>query len=152
MTIKLPKWEFELQGDEVCSEENCNRPAVYGMERMDGEHAYWCQPHNEIGKLWGQYDWIQGEIYKVKDWHSQVRNTHESAWAGNGGLQHLLILKDEVFDDFILSNKEQHEVTLESLAAALEVACKLTQESIEGIERYLEVAGEYPGDVDDIGD
>jgi hypothetical protein len=137
MTIKLP-WDLELTGTEVCSEEGCARPAVRGFERNNGEKAYDCVPHDEIGRLQGQCDWLDGEIMRVEDWVEQVENASESAWTIIGELKHFLILRDTVHDDSDVPYKEQHKFTLESLGGAVSVARKLTEEELVRQKRHLD--------------
>ncbi len=153
MTIKLPHWGLELQGNEVCSEENCTRPAVYGIKRaIDGENSYQCQPHCEIDGERSGLDFVDGTIETVEDWISQVVNMPESAWTGSRGMKDLLILRDEVSDFVDMPYRWQHECTLKSLSAALDVARKLTQEKIARLEKRLEIEEEYPGDPDGLAD
>ncbi len=141
-----------LEGGEICSKENCTRPAVEGIRTVYNDINYICARHREIGLEQGGLDWIHGEISQVENWLSQLKNTPESVWAGAGSWKHFLILKDEVSEDLNMSYKWQHECTLESLVAALDVARKLTQEKIDLMEKSLAEEDEYPGDVDDIGD
>ena len=127
-----------LEGGEICSEEDCGRPAVYGTDTFRNGLIYNCEGHYEIGLEQGSLDWIADEIMMVEDWLSQVGKMPESAWAGVGDLKHVLILWDEVSEHPAMSYKWQHEGTLRSLAAALDVARKLTQEKIDRLEKRLE--------------
>ncbi len=137
-SVKDP-WGVELRGDEVCSKEGCNRPAVYGHERMCGDVGYNCGPHAEIGLEQGALDWIDGEVDQAKEWLDQVRRTPESAWSMGGGIENLLILKHTVGPEQDgWTYKDSHETKLRSLVAALEVAYKLTQEKIERMENALD--------------
>jgi hypothetical protein len=137
MTIKLPG-DLELTGAEVCSEEGCARPAVRGFERYNGDKAYDCAPHDEIKNLYGRRDWLDGEIMMVEDWVEQVENASESAWTITGDLKHFLILRDTVHDDIDVPYKEQHKFALESIAAAIDLARKLTEEEIARQKRSLD--------------
>ncbi len=136
-SIKAP-WEVELRGDEVCSEEGCNRPAVYGHKRMSGDVGYQCGPHAEIGLEQGALDWIDGEVVQAKDWLDQVKRTPESMWRMGGGIENLLILKHTVgHEQDGWTYKDSHETTLQILVAALEVAYKLTEEKVERLKSEL---------------
>jgi hypothetical protein len=137
MTIKLPG-DLELTGTEVCSEKGCARPAVRGFERCNGDKDYNCEPHDELMKLYGQRDWLDGEIMMVEDWAEQVENASESAWTGGGDLKHFLVLRDTVCDGVDVPYKEQHKFTLESIAAAIDLARKLTEERIASQKRSLD--------------
>ncbi len=137
MTTKLPPWGIEPQGTEVCSEENCNRPAVYGTTTIKDTKIYKCRSHNELAELEGQHDRLDGEIELVEDWIEQVENASEGAWSGVGELKHFLILRNRVSDDIPMSYKKQHEVTLRSLYAALDAARKLTEAEIARKEAEL---------------
>ena len=140
---------LDLRGDEVCSEEGCNRPAVYGIERMDGTNVYHCAPHLEIGELGGQLDWLDGEIGTLEDWldqaEKQAARLKETA-------------NDQTLDNYpsllMLSNKyvthkqEKEEylpyslgsswvLDCQSLLAAVRTAEKLTREKISRMEAEL---------------
>jgi hypothetical protein len=135
---------------QVCSEEGCNRPAVSGMERMDGTNVYYCAPHNEIGLLGGQLDWLDGEIGTLEDWLNPAKKqaTNLSEEAANGRMldnyPSLLILANK----YVTYKQEKEEylpyslgsswvVCLESLLAAIRTAEELTREKIAGMEAEL---------------
>jgi hypothetical protein len=131
MTTKLPS-EVELQGTEVCSE--CDRPAIGGIQRVDGTMGYWCGLHKEIHELWGQHDWLYGETYTVEQWIRQVESVPEKTHEVVGGC---MILKDEVYPDYGTA-KEQHLWTLKRLLAAVETAVELTKKEAERKEAALQ--------------
>src|SRR5215210_226830 len=106
---ELKRGEVTLEGGELCSQENCTRPAVSGVRTVYNGLNYRCEGHEEIGLEYGSLDWIEGEIHTVKNWISQVENTPESVWTGAGSWKHFLILWDQVSDDFDASYKWQHK-------------------------------------------
>jgi len=126
----------DVVAGDVCSE--CWRPAVFGVRNIYDTINYACEGHVEIHKLYGQLDWLTGERdYVVSDWLKQVQNTDESAWKPGNGLEQIILLKDRVSDDISMPYRWQHETTLESLRAAVDLACKLTQEKIDHEEDEL---------------
>ncbi len=136
-----------------CSHEGCERTAVWGITTIRGQDAYDCEKHCEIGLLYGQLDWLTGDRdHVVGDWLEQIRQMPESAWSESGGLKDYLFLRDHVSDKSDMPYKWQHECTLQSLEAAIDLACKLTQEKIALLEQRLEIDEEYPGEPYDLAD
>jgi hypothetical protein len=120
----------------VCSEKDCPRPAATGFTTVYGEDRYTCQAHDELYQEYGKLDWLSGELYMVQGWLKQVQRLPESVW-DCPGTKNLLILQNPVSDDMAHkeSYKWQHEVTLESLEAALGCAVQLLKEDIERMEK-----------------
>ncbi len=140
----VPFASAPLRGDEVCTEENCGRPAVHGVERAEGDASYQCAGHSERAQEQCALDWIDGEIDRVEDWISQIKNTPPSAWVGAGDWKHFLILRDAVSDDSDMPYWKQHMYSLESLSVALDVARTATQEKIDRLEKRLVEEDEIP--------
>ncbi len=151
MTIKLPG-DLELTGTEVCSEEGCARPAVRGFERNNGEKAYDCAPHDEIGRLQGQCDWLDGETASLETWLEQAR---EQAKGLKDSAADLKLKPDDspswllLVDEYVTNKKEREAyrscglasswaVSFESLLGAVSVARKLTEEEIASQKRSLD--------------
>ena len=120
----------EVKEGDTCSE--CWRPAAFGFRSIYGDVNYSCEGHKEIHELYGQRDWLEGERdYTVGDWLKQVQAVDENVWQGDKGLRNLVILKSSVSDEVDVPYKVQHEFVLQSLEAAVDRACKLTQEKID---------------------
>ncbi len=151
MTIKLPG-DLELTGTEVCSKEGCGRPAAAGTECVDGTRRYRCAPHDEIGLLQGQYDWLDGEADSLENWLEQAREQAEGLKDSVAGLK----LKPDDSPSWLLlvneyvTNEEEREkyrscglasswaVSFESLLGAVSVARRLTEEELVRQKRRLD--------------
>lgn len=120
----------EVAAGDTCSE--CWRPAVFGYRSIYGDVSYDCVGHYEINIMDGKLDWLTGERdFVVGKWLEQVQAVDKSAWDGAvGNMKHFMILKDKVSDDIDMPYKQQHAFTLQALLAAVDEACKLTQEKI----------------------
>ena len=146
MKSKYPG-RLDLDGTEVCSEDGCGRPAVDGIERIDGTIHYDCEAHREIDLLNGKLDWLYGEIIVLEDWREQALKQAEThrEFAARNGLSDgpsFLVLTDEnqtnkerakdapIFDPWVIG--------FESLLAAIGEAEKETKKEIARKEAALE--------------
>jgi len=124
----------DVKADDTCSE--CWRPAAYGFRRSSTDVRYTCEEHEELNELYSSLEWLTGERdYVIGDWLRQVESIEESTWQRSDEMKHFVILRDRVSDDMPV--KFQHECTFNSLYAAVDEACKLTQEKIDRKEYCL---------------